>query len=126
MEAVWGNSMKRALGCALILGFFSIPGFASSNSKKVTFADAVTVGTAKLPAGDYKVTWTGAGPSVQVSIVQLNTYHPLKVTVPAKLETVKDGHTGMTTKNQNGTEVVEQLDLNKVSLIFSAGPEQGQ
>ncbi|MFP5237523.1 MAG: hypothetical protein ACLGSD_16625 [Acidobacteriota bacterium] len=118
--------MKRVLGCALILGLFSIPGFASSNSKNVNFPDAVTVGTAKLPAGDYKVTWTGAGPDVQVKIVQLNAYHPLKVTVPAKLETAKDGHTGMTTKQDNGMEVVEQLDLNKVTLIFSPAPAQGQ
>lgn len=118
--------MKRILGCALILGLFSIPGFASSNTKNVNFPDAVTVGTAQLPAGDYKVSWTGAGPSVQVSIVQLNTYHPLKVTVAAKLETVKNGHTGMTTKNQNGSEVLEQLDLNKTTLIFSPAPAQGQ
>lgn len=118
--------MKHILGCALILGLFSIPGFAATNSKNVNFPDAVTVGTAKLPAGDYKVTWTGAGPSVQVKIVQLNAYHPLKVTVPAELETAKNGHTGLITKSQNGADLVQEIELNKVSLIFSPTPVQGQ
>lgn len=118
--------MKRALGCALLLGIFSIPVFAASNSKNVNFPDATTVGTTQLPAGDYKVSWTGAGPSVQVKIVQLNVYHPLTVTVPAKLETANTGHTGLTTKNENGVELLEQMDLNKVTLIFSAAPAQGQ
>jgi hypothetical protein len=118
--------MKRALGCALLLGIISIPGFAASNSKNVNFPNATTVGTTPLPAGDYKVTWTGAGPSVQVKIVQLNAYHPLTVTVPAKLEMQNSGHIGLTTKSENGTDLLEQIDLNKVTLIFSAAPAQGQ
>lgn len=118
--------MKRVLGCALILGLCSICGFAATTSKSVSFPDKVTIGTAQLPAGDYKLTWTGDGPAVEVKIVQKNVYHPLTVTIPAKLETVKDGRTGMTTNNQNGNDVVEQIDLNKVTLIFSPAPAQGQ
>lgn len=118
--------MKRALGCALILGLLSIQGFAATNSKKVNFPGATTVGTTPLPAGDYKVSWTGDGPSVQVKIVQLNAYHPLTLTVPAKLETTNSGHIGLTTKSENGTELLEQIDLNKVTLIFSPAAAQGQ
>lgn len=118
--------MKRFLGCALILGLFSIPGFAATNSKSVTFPDKVTVGSTQLPAGDYKVSWTGEGPSVQVTILQKYVHHPLTVTVPAKLETVKDGHTGLMINNTNGSDVLQVIQLNKINLVLGGAPAQGQ
>lgn len=118
--------MKRILGCALILGLFSIPGFAASNSKNVTFPDKLTVGTTQLPAGDYKVTWTGTGPTVQVNFMQKNVHHPLTVTVPAKLATVQDGHTGLTIDNKNGVDTLESIQLNKINLMLGDAPAQGQ
>lgn len=118
--------MKRFFGCALILGLFSIPGIAATNSKNVTFPDKVTLGTTQLPAGDYKVTWTGEGPTVQVTILQKNVHHPLTVTVPAKLESVQNGHTGLTMNNQNGTDFLEEIQLNKTVLVFGSVPAQGQ
>lgn len=125
-EAVGDNIMKRLLGCALILGLSSIPGFAASNSKTVTLPETMTVGTKQLPPGDYKVTWTGTGPSVQVTFVQKGAYHPLTETVPAKLVDAKDGHTGLTIQNKNGVETLQAIQLNKINLVLGDAPAQGQ
>jgi hypothetical protein len=118
--------MKRVLGCALILGLLSVPGFAASNSKNVNFPEKLTVGTTQLPAGDYKVTWTGTGPTVQVSLEQKNVTHPLTATVPAQLVEVQNGHTGLTINNNNGVSTLEQIQLNKINLVLAGAPAQGQ
>jgi hypothetical protein len=118
--------MKRFLGCALTLGLLSIPGFAASNSKTVNFPDKLTVGTTELPAGDYKVTWTGTGPTVQVSIMQKNVTHPLTTTTAAKLVEVQNGHTGVTFDHKNGVDTLEVIQLNKINLVLADAPAQGQ
>ncbi len=53
--------MKRFLGYVLVLGSLVVPAFAAKNSQSLTLTTPVTVGTTQLPAGDYKVTWTGTG-----------------------------------------------------------------
>lgn len=118
--------MKRFLGCALILATLSIPAFAASNSKNVTFPEKLTVGSTQVPAGDYKVTWTGAGPAVQVELLQKNVTHPLKVSVPAKLVQVQNGHDGLTIDNKNGVSTLEIIQLNKINLVLGDAPAQGQ
>lgn len=118
--------MKRILGCALFLGLFSIPGFAASNSKSVTLPENLTVGAKQLPAGDYKVSWTGSGSSVQVTFVQKGAYHPLTETIPAKVVDVQNGHTGLTIENKNGVSMLQVIQLNKINLVLGDAPAQGQ
>lgn len=118
--------MKRILGCALILGLLSVPGFAASNSKNVNFPQNLTVGTTQLPAGDYKVSWTGTGPTVQVSFVQKGAYHPLTTTIPAKLVDVSNGHTGLTIDSKNGVSTLQMIQLDKLNLVLGDAPAQGQ
>ncbi len=118
--------MKRILGCALILGLLSVPGFAASNSKTVNLPENLTVGTTQLPAGDYKVSWTGSGPTVQVSFEQKGAYHPLTATVPAKLVEVQHGQTGLTIDNKGGVSTLEAIQLNKINLVLGDAPAQGQ
>lgn len=118
--------MKRILGCALILGLFSIPGFAASNSKTVTLPEQLTVGATQLPAGDYKVTWTGTAPTVQVKFEQKGAYHPLTATVPAKLVDVQNGHSGLTIEDKNGVNTLQVIQLDKINLVLGDAPAQGQ
>lgn len=118
--------MKRFFGFALILGLLSIPAFAAKNAQNINFPEKLTVGTTQLPAGDYKVTWTGTGPTVQVTLVQKNVSHPLTSTLPAKLVDVSNGHTGLTFANENGANVLQTIQLNKINLVFSAAPAEGQ
>ncbi len=109
--------MKRFIGFALAILALSLPAFAAKNSATVNFSTPVTVGSTKLAAGEYKVTWTGADANVQVSIVQSGK---TLVTVPAKLVTAKNGFTSINTDTVNGVAVVKTISLDKLTLDLTA------
>jgi hypothetical protein len=115
--------MKRFLGYALILGSLSIPAFAGKNTETVNLAQDVKVGTTQLAAGDYKVTWTGTGSAVQVTLVQKGK---APVTVAAKIVDAKNGHVGVVTDSANGTTVLQSIELNKFNLVLTGATAQGE
>lgn len=118
--------MKRYFGYALMLALLAVPAFAAKNSKTVNFPEAVTVGSTQLPAGDYKVTWTGTGSDVQVTIEQQYTGHPATSTVAAKVVEGSGGPTGFTANSVNGVSKVQSLRLGKVDLVLAGAAAQGQ
>ncbi len=73
--------MKRLFGYALMLALTAAPAFAAKNSQSLNFASPVKVGATEIPAGDCKVTWTGTGDNVQVTIAE----NGKTLTIPAKL-----------------------------------------
>ena len=91
--------MKRIFGFALIVASLSVPALAAKNSQNVTFNDPVKVGSTQLPAGDYKVSWTGTGTDVQVTIADKDKK---TVTVPAKIVDAKNGHVAVLTNTVGG------------------------
>lgn len=118
--------MKRLFTCAFVLTLASIPAFAARNSQSVTVPEAVTIGSAQLPAGQYKVTWTGSGSSVQVTFKQEDVHTPATATVQAKLVSENHDHAAVTINSQSGVKTIEQIQLNHVSLILGSGPSSGQ
>jgi hypothetical protein len=114
--------MKRFFGFALIVALFSIPAIAAKNSQTMSFAAAVKVGSTQIPAGSYKVSWTGTAPSVQVTIAQNGK---TLVTVPAKLTPAKNGHVGMSTNTVGGVDILQSIQLDKFSLVFSGASTAG-
>ena len=114
--------MKRFLGYAAVLALLSAPAFAAKNSENITLSEAVTVGTTQLPAADYRVTWTGQGSAVQVTLAHGKS----TVTLPAKLVEQKNNISSVLTENKGGSNVLEGINLNKVSLVFSSSPNAGQ
>jgi hypothetical protein len=96
--------MKRMFGLALACILLSVSALA-----------AVQVGSTQLPAGDYKVTWTGTGSSVQVTLAQKGI---ASVTVPAKAVQQKNNHVGISTDTKNGKEVLQIILLSNVKLIL--------
>ena len=118
--------MKRFFGLALILSALSIPSFAAKNSQTINLPDATTVGATKLPAGDYKITWTGAAPDVQVTLEQKNVGKPATITVPAKLVSEKHDRTQLTTGTVNGANTLENIQLKDLTLTFANTPASGQ
>jgi hypothetical protein len=118
--------MKRLFGIAIILASLSIPAFAAKNEQSVTFSDAVTVGSTKLPAGTYKLTWTGTSPNVQVTLVQKDARHPATVTAAAKAIDQKHDQTQFTTGDQGGVNQLQQIQFKSVSLVFTSAPASGQ
>jgi hypothetical protein len=118
--------MKRFYVLALILSALSIPAFAAKNSQTINLADATTVGSAKLPAGEYKLSWTGSAPDVQVTLEQKNAGKPATVTLPAKLVSEKHDHTQLTTTSKNGAATLQNVQLKDITLTFTSTPASGQ
>lgn len=114
--------MKRFFGFALMLVLVSAPAFASQNSQTVNFAGAVTVGHARFAAGDCKITWTGAGPDVQVTLEQKGK---APVTVSAKLIKANNGFKAITTDTKAGVDVLQAIELDKLTLVLSSTPVSG-
>ncbi len=107
--------MKRFFGFALICSVLSIPALAATNSQTVNLPSAVQVGQTQLPAGDYKVTWTGTGASAQVTLAKKGVQ---PVTVSAKVVEQKHDHTGVTTNANGDKEVLQVIMLSNVSLVL--------
>lgn len=114
--------MKRIFGFAIMLALVSIPAFAAKNSENLTLTNTVTVGSTQLPAAEYKVTWTGTGSDVQVTLVHGKTV----VTVPAKLTEQKNGTASILTDTKGGGNVLEAIYLDKVTLTLATTPAPGQ
>ena len=114
--------MKRFLGYAAMLALLSAPAFAAKNSDTITFSQPVTVGTTKLPAANYKVSWTGTGSSAQVTLVSGKS----AVTLPAKVVEQKNNVNSVLTQSKDGANVLEGINLNKVTVTFTSAPASGQ
>lgn len=115
--------MKRFFGFALIAGLLSIPAFAAKNAQTLTIPTAVKVGTTQLSAGEYKISWTGANDNAQLTIEQKGK---TPVTVPAKIVDAKNGHVGVVTNTVNGAEVLQTIQLNKLSLVLTGATANGE
>jgi hypothetical protein len=118
--------MKRLLYTAAILALVSVPAFAAKNSQSVTIPEAVTVGSTVLPAGDYKVTWTGTGSDVQVTLIEKDKYSPKPVTVAAKAVDATVSQNGFTVDRQGNVNTLQTLQLGKTTLVFNGAPAIGQ
>lgn len=114
--------MKRIYGIALMLALVSAPAFAAKNSETFNLAEPVTVGTTQLPAASYKVTWTATGPNAQVTLAHGN----VSVTVPAKVLEQKNSVNSVLTETKGGSNVLEAIYLNKVSVVLASSPAAGQ
>jgi hypothetical protein len=118
--------MKRLLYTAAILALVSVPAFAAKNSQSVTIPEAVTVGSTVLPAGDYKVTWTGTGSDVQVTLIEKDKFSPKPVTVAAKAVDATVSQNGFTVDRQGNVNTLQTLQLGKTTLVFNGAPANGQ
>jgi hypothetical protein len=114
--------MKRFVGYAAILALLSAPAFAAKNSSTVIIPEAVTVGTTQLPAAQYHVSWTGTGSSAQVTL----TNGKSTVTIPAKVVDQKNPVSSVLTETKGGSNVLEGINLNNVTLVFTPSPSSGQ
>jgi hypothetical protein len=109
--------MKRYFSYAVLLVLLSVPAFAGSNSQSISIPSAVTVGSVQLPAGDYKVNWTGAGPDVQVTLTRNGKS---VVTTSAKVVAERNTYIGVGTQAQGSVNVLQTIQLSNVSLVLEA------
>lgn len=115
--------MKRFFGSVLILASLSVPAFAAKNSQSITLTDPVKVGSTQLSAGDYKLTWTGSAPNVQLTIAAKGK---TSVTVPAKLIDAKNGHVALQTNTVNGVQILQGIQLDNLSLMLTGVTSSGE
>lgn len=114
--------MKRLFGYALLLALAAAPALAAKNSQSVSFAQSVKVGSTEIPAGDVKVTWTGSGDSVQVTLA----VNGKTITVPAKLVAEKHDHKGYVVSRANGADQLQTIQFSNVSLQLEGPSASGQ
>lgn len=115
--------MKRLFAIAIILCSLSLPAFAAKNTQKVTFWQTTKVGSTQVPAGTYKVTWTGADSNLQVTI---NQGKKTVATAPAKLLPAKNLNVSVSTNTVNGVAVLQSIQLDNFNLIFTEAGSTGQ
>jgi opacity protein-like surface antigen len=114
--------MKRLFAFALMLTLTTASAFAAKNSQTVNFAQAVKVGSTKIPAGDCKVSWTGTGDAVQVTLAQ----NGKSFTVPAKLVSEKHPHTGYSASHIGDSDRLDSIQFSNITLLFEAPAASGQ
>lgn len=93
-------SKTVVLGLSLVLASSA---FAATKAS-LQLSHPVTVNGTTLKAGDYKVQWEGAGPNVELSILQGKN---VVAKVPAhvvELPTRSDNDAAVTRKNEGGTD----------------------
>lgn len=114
--------MKRFFGFAIVLFMISAPAFAGPKPSTVTIPEKVLVGTTAVPAGSYKLTVTGDGPVVQVTLTQQDK---TIATFSAKQVNQK-GNPGVQTYTHGGAVVLQTISLSKFSLTVEGAPQPGQ
>ena len=114
--------MKRLFGYALVLALTVAPAFAAKNSQSVSFSQPVKVGSTEIPAGNFKLTWTGTGDTVQVTLVAKGS----TVTFPAKLVAEKHAFKSYVVSTASGSAQLQSIDLSDVSLQVASPAASGK
>lgn len=106
--------MRHLLRTAVAIAFLAPPLFAAK-ATTVRIPEPVTVGLIKVPAGDYKVTYEGAGPDVKVTMVQSGK---APILLGAKLVPSEKASRSVTLGTVNGVRTLHDIQLTNATLIF--------
>jgi hypothetical protein len=116
--------MKRFVGLASMLVLAAAPAFAAGpKPQTVVIPESVQVGTTQLPAGTYKLEYTGAGANVQVTLTQAKK---TVLTFAAKAVERNNINPGLDVITNAGVTSLEAINLDKVSLQVANAPRAGQ
>jgi hypothetical protein len=107
--------MKRFSSLLILSTLLAVAAFAANGSSgKVSLDSAVKVGSTELPAGNYKVTWTGSGDNAQVTLKQGKT----SATTTAQIVEVRRNNDAIATKNENGSRVLTEIQFRDTTLVL--------
>jgi hypothetical protein len=116
--------MKRFIGFASMLVLAAAPAFAAGpKPQTVVIPENVQVGSTQLAAGTYKLEYTGAGPTVQVTL--LTRTNKAVLTFAAKAVEQKN-NPSLNTNTNAGVTSLEAINLDKVTLQVVDAPHPGQ
>src|SRR5262250_789881 len=100
------RAVKYSAVLALVAFSLSLAAFAkNSNEGKFTLWDSAAVGSTQLAPGDYKATWEGSGPDVQVKILQGKN---VVAAGPAKLVDNPTRQDAVIVKGSSGARTVDE------------------
>jgi hypothetical protein len=121
-EAFEEIQMKRFFGFALLLVLSAAPAFGSSKKPQtVIIPETVQVGSTQLPAGTYKLAWTGSESDVQVTLAQAG-----KTVITFAAKTVEQkNNPGVDLNTNAGVVSLERIHLDNVSLQLEGAPHPG-
>jgi hypothetical protein len=115
--------MSRLAAFAFMLVLLAAPAFGAGNKPQtVIIPQAVQVGSTQLPAGTYKLAFTGTGSDVQVTLTQAGK---TLLTFAAKAVEQKN-NPGVDLITNAGVTTLEAINLDKVSLQLEGAPHPGQ
>lgn len=110
--------MKR-FGVAFLALAFTLSAYAAKNSTTVNLSEPLHVGSATLPAGPVKVSWTGTGSDAQLTLA---TRGQAPITVPGRIVVQKNGEPSISTNNVNGVQYLQQIELDNLTLVVRDAP----
>ncbi len=113
--------MKRSFGLALALALFSLPVFAAKQPATVTIPTPVQIGSTKVPAGDYKLTWTGSGANVQGTLSRKDK----AVATFAAKEIDEKGYAAVETLSKGGASILRAIQLNDLRFELQDATQSG-
>ena len=107
--------MKHASTLLILSTLLAVTAFAANGgSGKVSLDSAVKVGSTELPAGTYKVTWTGSGDNAQVTLKQGKT----SATTRAQVLEVRRNNDAVATRSENGSKVLTEIQFRDTTLVL--------
>jgi len=108
--------MKKTLLILTLSALTSVAALAADGATgKIRLATPVKVGSVELPAGDYRVSWTGTGDNAQVNLKQGN----VSATTSAKVVDVKHFNDAVVTKSDNGARVLTEIQFQAKTLVLN-------
>jgi hypothetical protein len=113
------GSKSLFLGLALLLATSAF----AANKGSLQVQEPVNINGTKLAPGDYKVEWDGAGPSVEMSIVQGKK---VIAKVPAHivdLGAASPADAAVVKNNGDGTKTLTEVRLNGKKFALAVGEE---
>ena len=114
--------MKQFLSLLILSAAVAVTAFAADGgSGTVRLDSAVKVGSTELPAGDYKVVWTGSGDNAQVTLKQGKKD---VVTTSAQVVQVRRNQDAFATKNESGSRVLTEIQFHDQTLVLRDAPGQ--
>lgn len=110
------------LGLALLLATSAF----AANQGSLQVHEPLNVAGQQLTAGDYKVTWQGTGPSVELNILQGNT---IVATVPARLVDLtrsSASDAAVTKMNVDGSRSLSEIRFRGRKYAIAIGEESAR
>ena len=113
------GSKSLILGLALLLATSAL----AANKGSLQVQEPLTVNGTRLAPGEYKVQWEGAGPNVELSILEGKK---VVAKVPAHmidLDRPSTADSAVVKKNGDGTRTLSEVRLNGKKFSFAVGEE---